>query len=321
MSAQPTIPCSILFHEPWWLSAVTSDRYEEVTVEHANQMVGRLPFTVGRRYGFTVSILPPFTHMLGPAIAAGAGKPNTQLTRRLSVARSLIDKLPAFAYFMQIFDPNACGGFAAADGLAFQDRGYDVRLQYTFHVDLKDELSSVWDGMQTTARQHIRRADEVYQVSVLEDPERFVCFYLNNLRKSNRINRTDFANFNNLFVACRSRNCGEILSAALADGSPVAMVFLVWGHGTMYYLLSTRAPDADDKGATSLLLWSAIKRAHERRVGFDFDGIYSSGTARFLSGFGGKLGVRLVATRTKPFYGALRQLKSTLRKNESDKFT
>src|SRR5271165_362631 len=97
-----------LFQEPWWLSAVTADDYEEVTVEQSNRIVGRLPFVVRRRSGFSISILPPFTHILGPAIDAGGGKPQSQIMKRLSIARELIDKLPSVARFQQIFDPTLC---------------------------------------------------------------------------------------------------------------------------------------------------------------------------------------------------------------------
>jgi hypothetical protein len=309
-----------LFQEAWWLSAVTGGNYEEVTVNQGNRVVGRLPFVVARRAGFKISILPPFTHMLGPAIDAGVGKPQSQIMKRLSIARELIDQLPSFAYFKQPFDPTVSGGLAAADGLAFQDCGYDVNLQYTFHIDSRNDPPTIWDAMHTTVRQHIRRAEEAYSVFVLGDPDHFVHFYLANLKKMNRRNRTNFSQFRNLFCDCQSRGCGELLCASTGDGSPVAMAFLAWSHGRMYYLLSTRAPDIEDRGAVSLLLWSAIKLAHKHGIEFDLDGVYSRGTARFLSGFGGKLGTRLIATRSRALYRNLRSLKLKFIPSISEKF-
>jgi hypothetical protein len=57
------------------------------------------------------------------------------------------------------------------------------------------------------------------------------------------------------------------------------------------------------------LLWLAIKRANQLGLKLDFDGVYSSGTARFLSGFGGKIGVRLIVTRTTPIYRTIQLVK------------
>jgi hypothetical protein len=90
------------------------------------------------------------------------------------------------------------------------------------------------------------------------------------------------------------------------------MVFLVWGHGIMYYLLSTRAAEADDNGSISLLIWIAIQHAHRRGLLLDLDGVSTSGTARFLSGFGGQIKVRLIVQKSSPVYSFLQYAKQRL---------
>ena len=79
-----------------------------------------------RWMGFKLLLMPPFTHILGPAVASGSGKPQTQSIRRLSIIRSLIDQLPPNDYFMQIL------GDVSIDALAFQDRGFQVLSQVHF---------------------------------------------------------------------------------------------------------------------------------------------------------------------------------------------
>jgi hypothetical protein len=86
----------------------------------------------------------------------------------------------------------------------------------------------------------------------------------------------------------------------------------------MYYLLSTRAEDAGDNGSVSLLIWSAIKRAHNRGLMFDLDGVSTSGIARFLSGFGGRLQVRTIVQRSSLAYGALQYAKRQLIGGQAD---
>jgi len=300
---------------------VTGGSYEEVTVQYGGKIVGRFPFVVGRRGPFRISILPPFTHLLGPAVDVGPGKPQSQLVRRLSIVRDLIDQLPSVAFFKQVYDPSDAGELAIADGLAFQDRGYTVRPQYNFQIDPGNDLDNIWHELHTTVRQHIRRAEKKTSVVALDDPEQFAFFYSQNIAKSNKSNRTDFSHFPALFSECQSRHNGEILCARDPSGVPMAMAFLVWGHGVMYYLLSTRAPDIADSGSVSLLLWTAIKRAHQLNLRFDFDGIYSSGTARFLSGFGGRIGTRLIVTRARAAYRMIQIIREEFRSTGSDRFT
>jgi hypothetical protein len=288
-----------LFHEPWWLSAVTHGQYQEVTVTSGKSVVGRLPFVVKRKLGFTELGMPPFTHVLGPVVGPGNGKPQTQLLKRLSIVRELLDRLPPFDFFKQALSATA------ADGLAFQERAFQIRPQYTFHIDCRRDPRDLWQDMHYKTRQHIRRAQEKFTIATVAEPETFIRFYETNNKKLGRAVRINFSPFTTMFHECRIRDCGEILTAARPDGTPAGMIYLVWGHGTMYYLLSTRASDPDDNGSVNLLLWEAMTRAHERGLVLDLDGVISSGTARFLSGFGGRAEMRLVAQRSRFLYSAL----------------
>ena len=286
-------PSGSLFHERWWLSAVTQGHFEEVTVSKGGRVVGRLPFVINRKMRFTTVSMPPFTHVLGPWVDAGQGKAQTQLLRRLSIVRDLLDQLPQFDSFKLALNA------ASADGLAFQDRGYELTPQFTFLVYCRREPGEIWEEMHAKTRQHIRRAEEKFTVVAGGDPHRFIQFFQINAHQRGRTVPDNFGVFETLFHECRSRDCGEILSAIRPDGTPTAMIYIVWGHGTMYYLLSSRAADWDDNGSINLLIWSAIKRANERGLLLDLDGVISSGTARFLSSFGGHLKARWVARRAR----------------------
>ncbi len=243
-TAKPELTSSgLLFHEPWWLDAVTQGQCQEARVTSGDKVVGRLPFVINRKLGFTSLRMPPFTHLLGPWVDAGAGKPQTQMLKRMSIVRDLIDQLPKFDYFKQALSAST------ADGLAFQDRGYEITPQYTFRIDCRRDPQQIWQDMHFKTRQHIRCAEEKFVVSTVEDAGRFVEFYVTNVRKQGLTNHIDFAPFGAVLTESQIRDSGEILCASWPDGTPTAMVFLVWGHGTMYYLLSTRASDAGDNGS------------------------------------------------------------------------
>jgi hypothetical protein len=88
----------------------------------------------------------------------------------------------------------------------------------------------------------------------------------------------------------------------------------------MYYLLSTRSLRGD-YGAISLLLWSAMKLAHKLGLVLDLDGVYSTGTAKFLSGFGGSIKTRLMIRRSQPHFHALQSLKRHFNRDKTQLFT
>jgi hypothetical protein len=170
-------------------------------------------------------------------------------------------------------------------------------------------------------RQHIRRAEKEYSVRSVDDAGTFIDFYLKNLEAGGRKNRVDFEHFPALFSESQGHEGGVILGAFDHAGAPVAMTYLVWGHGIMYYLLSTRSFHLADSGSVSLLIWYAMQRAHEMGLVLDLDGVYSSGTARFLSNFGGNIKTRLLVRRAGRFYGTLQYLKRQVAPDESQFFT
>jgi hypothetical protein len=310
-----------IFHEHWWLSAVTGGRFEESVVrKEDNNIIGRLPYVINNRGPFYVLQMPPFTHILGPIVEAREGKPQTRLTRRLSIVRELIDQLPPNSNFYQHLDPSLDDGLALADGLAFQERNFVVTTQYTFDIDCRRGVEEMWAALYLKTRQHIRRAEKEYSIRRVDDPKLFVEFYLKNLKASGRANRIDFSNFPALFSEALVRDSAVILAAFLND-VPIAMTFLVCGHGTMYYLLSTRAVDEQDRGGVSLLIWNAMLRARELGLVLDLDGVYSSGTVRFLSNFGGQIKTRFIVRRSRMSYRALQHIKRYFAPDEAHRFT
>jgi lipid II:glycine glycyltransferase (peptidoglycan interpeptide bridge formation enzyme) len=242
------------------------------------------------------------------------------LSRRLSITRSLVDKLPAHSFFLQHLDPSLDDGLASADVLAFQECKFYTAPQYTFKVDCRLSPDELWAAMNQKTRQPIRRAEEQFSVRSIDDSGSFIDFYIENSRAVGQANRLDFKTFPALFSECRARDCGLILGAFDHDATPVAMTYLVWGHGTMCYLLSTRS-QTSGYGAVSLLLWSAMREANRRGLFLDLDGVYSSGTARFLSSFGGQIKTRITIRKTHPAYHAVQFMKRRYSRDDTQFFT
>lgn len=306
------LPGASLFHENWWLEAVTAGRFSEVEVREGDYLAGRLPFLVVKKNGLRHLRMPDFTHLLGPVVNSGNGKLQTRMMNRLSTVGSLMKRLPPVDSFKLVADPLADDGLAAVDVLAFQSHGFQVGHQCTFHLDCRGDLKILQAGMESRVRQNIRRAQERLTVETIDDPDRFVAFYMENLIKTNRKSYLPFNQFPVLFSECRARNCGLVLAAMQPSGVPVAMTFIVWDSDTMYYLLTTRAPNEKDNGSVSLLIWSAIQHAHDLGLTFDLDGVTTPGTARFLSGFGGAPRMRHVITAGRSFYNVVQSLKTIL---------
>jgi hypothetical protein len=166
------------------------------------------------------------------------GKRQTRLANRLSIIRDLLDQLPAYDFFQVAIDPLLDDGLALADGLAFQERGFKISQQYTYQVHCHKTIDEIWAAMDMKARQPIRRAEKRYSISEVDEPQKFIDFYLQNLHKRGRKSYFNFERFPFLISECLTRNCGVILAALLPSGAPAAMIFIVWG--TEYYIILYR---------------------------------------------------------------------------------
>lgn len=289
----------LLFHEPWWLTAATGGNWRETTVTVDGRVVARLPYVTAKRYGLTRIYMPSFTNILGPVVGAGAGKPQTQLMRRMSLIRDLLDSFPPFDHFAVVLDPEG------VDGLAFQTRGFRLSARYFCTIDCRRDLDELWKGMNYRLRQNIRRAEEKFQVAEVTDPEAFIDFYEQCYRSQGLRNTMDFSHFRALFEEASRRDAGEILCARWSDGRPAAMIFTAWDDHAAYYVLSARAGHDGDNGSICLLIWSALGRAHRRGLIFNFLGMTTAGRVKFYLGFGGVPLTGVLATAASRRYQAV----------------
>jgi Acetyltransferase (GNAT) domain len=277
-----------IFHSDWWLDAVAPGEWRKLEVAIGDRTVGVLPIWERPNLGIEWLTMPPFTHILGPAIDAGVGGENTRLHRRFKITSDLLAQVPRAAIFSQALD------WTTPDVLAFQAAGYKTRPHYTILIDC-ESLEDAWSGMRQKTRRFIRRAEEKYSTSTCVDINQFMDFYCKNLQGA-KVN-TLFYRLTALYNACIAHDSGKIIAAYRQNGELAAAIFIVWGLGRAYYLLTTRDKTLQDFGVVSLLIWRAIQEAHARSLVLDLDGIYSRSIYHFLSGFGGVVRSRMIVEK------------------------
>jgi hypothetical protein len=292
-----------VFQQEWWLDCATDGHYSEVSVKSDNVIQGWLPYITRKRWGYVVSEMPFLTHTLGPVLLQGAGSETTEFLRHNSITRELLDQLPKLGHFRQVLSPTDTGA------LGFIEFGCHIKVQFTLIGDCT-EASNIWKRMRDKTRNLIRRSEEKNTVQHDAGAEEFLRFYADNCRERNNLNRYDDPRTQRVLNQSIARDQGRIyLSRDRATGATSAGIAVVWDSRYMYFLMSTRHAKADS-GAVSLLLWTAMQEAQRRGLNFDFDGVSTSGTYRFLSGFGGTLARRHVAEKFNSVYHSLDKIRA-----------
>lgn len=279
-----------IFHEAWWLEIASSGLWAEAEMRVDGAVVGRLPYMRTRRSRLDVCGMPPFVHFLGPALIEGKGGAAARMRRAAEITRGLIDKLPPSHTVVQ-----KCHA-GVTDVLPFQTEGFTASVQFTYELPPQPR-ADLWRGLRDKTRNIVRRAEERCRVETAADPGAFVAFYRRNLAQEGRDSFYEFDRLSVLAEATLARGRGQMLIARNHEDEPVAATFVIWDVSRMYYFMSTRARQAEENGASTLLLWRSIEEATRRGLVFDFDGVFSESQIPFYTGFGGRTAPRYIVHR------------------------
>jgi len=286
-----------VFHEPWWLDAVTGGDYREASVRSGTRIVGRLPYQFKRYAGMTECVLPQLTPVLGPAIDEGDGRETVRRQARRTITLELLDQIPACSRFHQRLHAGI------PDTLAFLERGFKTEAEFAYVVE-PVPADQLWKNVRDTTRRVIRRAEEQGRMLDL-DPGDFARLYIENLRGHGR-------SYNYMWQSCIQpalreaidRNQGRLLAAEDMTGKIAAAIFVLDDDRMSHLVLTTRSPDSHS-GQISKLIWHAMKSSAERGRTFDFSAVGTPGSVLFYANFGGVTQPRYVVHKETSVFDLL----------------
>jgi hypothetical protein len=118
-----------IFHEDWWLDAVSPGRWREVTCLRGGRVVGYLRFVERREGGMTICEMPQITRLLGPVVTPQPGKTEARIRSTHSIITELLKQIAGHDHVEMTLD----AGFS--DLAPFLASGYEVKVHPTFHLD------------------------------------------------------------------------------------------------------------------------------------------------------------------------------------------
>ena len=274
-----TIP---IFSRDWWLDAVCGDNnWDVVLVQWDNTIIASLPYFRTRKFIFDVITIPMHTQTMGAWIRYPE---NQKYTNKLSfekdVLAELIQKLPRVHRFNQKFH------YSFTNWLPFYWKGFKQTTRYTYVIEDLGDLDRIFSNFRENIKTDIRKAQKTLTVNSSEDIEKF--YNINKLtfgRQKLNIPYS-FKFLAGIDNACSKRNCRKIFFAQDKQERVHAAVYIVWDECSAYYLMGGIDPDFKGSGATSLLIWEAIKFSSQVTKKFDFEGSIKESLERFFRAFG-----------------------------------
>jgi lipid II:glycine glycyltransferase (peptidoglycan interpeptide bridge formation enzyme) len=263
-------PQGSLFCSSWWLDAVAPGRWRSNAIEENGEVVAAWPTVVRETRFGEVHAGAPLTPFLGPLFPPGEGA--RRRSREIAFVESLLDRIGPFAHLEARCNP------AFDYWTPLRWHGFRQTTNYTWRLQDLSDLDAVFAGFRENIRGHVRAAEKSgMAVRDAELPEFLELHRRRFERDPEGIERIDAA-------ACE-RDARVILVARDADGRARAGGYFVHDNRFTTYLLA--ATDAEARGAASIVLWEAIKRASARGTSFDFEGSMLRHVESFVRSFAG----------------------------------
>jgi lipid II:glycine glycyltransferase (peptidoglycan interpeptide bridge formation enzyme) len=271
-----------IFEEPWWLDAVAPNEWNAVEIEKDAAVVARLPYVVKNRMGLTLLTMPRLTPSSGPWLRESTAKCSKQLAQQKDLYTALIEKLPTYDFFCLNFH------HSMTNWQPFYWQGFTQTTYYSYVIENLQDLDLVWNGFQENIRREIRKAKKQVIVRTDLDLNRFLD--LNSLTFERQGKNLPYSRelIQRLDDACVNHQARQMFFAEDPQGRIHAAIYIIWDKKSAYYLMGGGDPQLRTSGATSLVMWEAIKFAATVTRKFDFEGSMIEPIERFFRAFGGR---------------------------------
>jgi hypothetical protein len=277
-TSAPDLP---LFMQPWYLDAVCENGYwDSVSVEKGGRTVAVFPFFVKKKWRWQYVAMPLLGRFMGPYML-----PEYRVPRReMPLLEALIEQLPAgLAGFEQDFN------YTAQNWLPFYWHGYRQTTRYSYRLAIGDP-NLVWQQMAPDYRnQKIPKAQEATTVQTGLSLIDFMEIHDRSYERKGMPPPVPEPLLTRLDKALAEHNRREIFFAAdRRNGAIHSVAYLVWDDHSAYYLMAGDDPALRQSGAGILLVWEAIRYAHQvlKVPFFDFAGSMIRSVERVRRQFG-----------------------------------
>ena len=277
-----------LFLQPWWLDAVTLPDGKQWDVLLACGKHGRpeaaLPFLYGNKWGMRYAMTPQLTQYTGVWIKDAEGESlSERLSREKRLQNELLQQLKALR--LSFFEVRCSPKYT--NWLPFYWAGYSQETHYTYRIEDLSDMQQVFDHFDYAKQKQIHKAQEAgltvdYSMTADELYD-LQCLQLAGRGTKDVLSR---ALVRSAVGTSRARGQGMIARARDAAGETHAAVFAVWNEQSAWELVSAIHPAHRSSGASTMVVWEAMKRVSRTTRAWDFEGSMIEGVENSFRQYG-----------------------------------
>lgn len=275
----------LIFQDPIWLDAVVGRNSWDVAIaKKGNQIVGAFPYVTKKKLGFFQITIPILTYYLGPIFFYPSDilEENKKSFQR-KVLQDLIEDLPATDRF--VTQTNIDFDY----WLPFYWKGFKQTTKYTYILDTKNELESIFSKFKPTIKKAIQKAEKSFTVRTTADVTSLFELHKNDYEVKGLKTAFELSQLQNIQSKIGGENRSIVLEAVDHTNKTVAAIFLLKDQVYHHYMFGAVNQEHRKSGVMSLLIWHAIQMAKMDKVTFNFGGSMNKTIEQYFSGFKGTI--------------------------------
>lgn len=286
-----------IFHKPFYLDAVTGGKWDVILkTDNHGKLLAAMPFSYSDKE-YKIIRQPPLSIYLGPYFSKL--NPPLSLSKQMKLLEEMEKELPPYDYYNQNWHPTV------RNWLPFYWVGFLQSTRYSYLI--RKDQSQVNDGYNGDVKRVLNKIKMTNEVRIIEANDTLQLWSIINkaFEIKDQKNPYDLTILNSVWRVCREQECCKIFLAVDASALIHAAIFLIWDHGSVYYLAGGN--DSRYKtGAMTLLIDHSIKMAMQMNKDFDFEGSMIQSIEKYFRSFGAEQKEYFVLTKVNSNFLRLR---------------
>ena len=279
---QSSIP---IFAQPWYLDAVCENSWEvAVAIDKKEKITGFLPYMIKARLAGIKTIgLPPLTpYNYFITVEKASSNLNKAKTEYIAKFYNALKNVNSAIFTRHHFAPEII------NGLPLHFAGYSLSHRYTYELSNISAHDEIWNGFQSSVRNHIIKSAPKLKIAKSEDLIAFKGLVIDVFERQSRKVPFSMDLLTSIDNELKNRDKRVILLAKDQNNSVVAGLYLIFDDRKCYCLLTGTKTSTRHLHPLSSLYWEGIKIASERADHFNFLGSMVPNIERMFRSFNGR---------------------------------
>jgi len=158
---------------------------------------------------------------------------------------------------------------------------------YTYRINLATEIDGIYQAIESNIKQDISKAEKILKIQEIDDIDKFYDINEKSFIRQNKKMPYSREFSRAIDAELKLRGKRRITIAVDEQDQIHAGVYIIFDSSCAYYLWGGGDPALRNSGATSLLLFDAIRDAKNKVMAFDFEGSMIKGVEKYVRAFGG----------------------------------